>query len=102
MDRGELARRVANRTQLGHLGTLFTVDVVFDVIGEALAQREDVTIMNFGRFTTMDRLARTGAQSAHGRDPRVTGLDGAGIQAGQGPQGRPEYTLDRLCGTPKP
>ena len=65
MDRGELARRVANRTQLGHLGTLFTVDVVFDVIGEALAQREDVTIMNFGRFTTMDRLARTG------RNPRT-------------------------------
>ena len=65
MDRGELARRVANRTQLGHLGTLLTVDVVFDVIGEALAQREDVTIMNFGRFTTTDRSARTG------RNPRT-------------------------------
>ena len=65
MDRGELASRVANRTELGHMGTLLTVDVVFEVIGEALAQKEDVTIMNFGRITMMDRSARTG------RNPRT-------------------------------
>ena len=65
MDRGKLSTRVANRTGLGHMGTLLTVDVVFEVIGEALAQKEDVTIMNFGRFTTMERSARTG------RNPRT-------------------------------
>ena len=33
MDRGELASRVTNRTELGHMGTLLTVDVLFEVIG---------------------------------------------------------------------
>lgn len=65
MNRGELASRVANRTELSHLATLLTVDVVFEVIGEALARKEDVAIENFGRFTTVDRSARTG------RNPRT-------------------------------
>lgn len=65
MDRGELASRVADRTELSILGTLATVDVVFEVIGEALARNEDVTIVRFGRFTTTDRSARTG------RNPRT-------------------------------
>ena len=35
MDRRELASRVTNRTELGHMGTLLTVDVLFEVIGES-------------------------------------------------------------------
>ena len=58
-----------NRTGLGHMGTLLTVDVVFEVIGEALAQKENVTIMNFGRFTTKDRSVRTGRNPRTGEAP---------------------------------
>ena len=65
MDRGEVARRVAGRTGLDHLVSLAAVDVVFEVVGEALAQGEDVTIVGFGRFTTRRRTAR------RGRNPRT-------------------------------
>ncbi len=65
MDRGEVARRLAGRTTLGPLASLRAVDAVFEVIGEALAQGEDVTIVGFGRFATKRRMARTG------RNPRT-------------------------------
>ena len=65
MDRGEVASRVANRTSLSHLASLLAVDAVFEVVGEALAQGEDVTIVGFGRFTTKRRMARSG------RNPRT-------------------------------
>ena len=65
VDRGEVARRVAGRTSLSQLASLLAVDVVFEVVGEALAQREDVTIVGFGRFTTKRRMARSG------RNPRT-------------------------------
>ena len=65
MDRGEVARRVAGRTGLGQLASLAAVDMVFEVVGEALAQGEDVTIVGFGRFTTRRRMARSG------RNPRT-------------------------------
>ena len=65
MDRGEVARRVAGRTSLGQLASLLAVDVVFEVVGEALVQGEEVTIAGFGRFSTKRRLARSG------RNPRT-------------------------------
>ena len=65
MDRGEVARRVAGRTGLSRLASLAAVDVAFEVVGEALAQGEDVTIVGFGRFTTRRRTARSG------RNPRT-------------------------------
>ena len=65
MDRGEVARRVAGRTGLGQLASLAAVDVVFEVVGEALAQGGDVTIVGFGRFTRRRRMARSG------RNPRT-------------------------------
>ena len=65
MERGEVARRVAARTGLDQLASLAAVDMVFEVVGEALAQGEDVTIVGFGRFTTRRRMARSG------RNPRT-------------------------------
>jgi len=47
------------------LASLLLVDVVFEMVGEALAQGEDVTIVGFGRFTTKRRMARSG------RNPRT-------------------------------
>ena len=65
MDRGEVACRVAGRTALGQLASLAAVDVVYELVGEVLAQGEDVTIVGFERFTTRRRMVRGG------RSPRA-------------------------------
>ena len=72
MDRGEVARRVAGRTGLGQLGSLAAVDVVFEVVGEALAQVEDVTIVGFGRFTMSRRMGRSGRNPRTGEDLEIS------------------------------
>ncbi|MYB14760.1 MAG: HU family DNA-binding protein [Rhodospirillaceae bacterium] len=65
MNRSELERRVAERTGLASSAAKGTVDAVFDVIAEALANGDDARVSGFGVFGTRARPARTG------RNPRT-------------------------------
>ena len=65
MNRSELGERLADRTGMTKAGAKNAVDGVFDVIGEALANGEDVRIFGFGTFATRARPARTA------RNPRT-------------------------------
>ena len=65
MNKSGLAKHLAGRTGITKAAAKDTVDGVFEVIGEALANGEDVRLPGFGTFGTRERPARTA------RNPRT-------------------------------
>ena len=60
MNKREMADRLAVGTGLDKAAARDAVDGVFEVIGEALANGDDVRIAGFGTFNVKIRSARTG------------------------------------------
>ena len=60
MKKSDSAGRVADQTSLSRSAAGNAVDAVFEAVGEALANGEEVRIGGFGMFTTKSRPARTG------------------------------------------
>ncbi len=61
----DLAAEVAGRAPLTKAQAKSAVNAVFEVIRDALANGETVSVTGFGRFSTKSRPARTG------RNPRT-------------------------------
>ena len=59
MNKGQMADRLAARTGLNKAAARVAVDSVFETIGEALANGEEVRIAGFGSFGTRSRPARS-------------------------------------------
>ena len=85
MNKTEMADRLAAPTGLGKGAARGAVDGVFAIVGEALADGEEVRLPGFGTFGTRSRPARTG------RNPR-TG-EGVSISASISPTFRAGKTL---------
>ena len=85
MKKSDIAGRVADRTGLNRPAAGDAVDAVFEAVGEALAEGEEVRIVSFGTFGTRKRPARTG------RNPR-TG-ESLEIPASTAPTFKPGKTL---------
>ena len=85
MKKSEIADRVADRAGLSRSAAGNAVDAVFEAVGEALANGEEVRIAGFGTFTTKSRPARAG------RNPR-TG-ERLEIQASTAPAFKPGKAL---------
>ena len=85
MNKSDVAERLAERTGMSKAVARDAVDSVFAVIGEALADGEEVRIAGFGTFGTRNRPARTG------RNPR-TG-DAVSIAASTSPTFKAGKTL---------
>ena len=93
MNKTEMADRLAARTGLSKSAARDAVDGVFAIIGEALADGEDVRLPGFGTFGTRSRPARTG------RNPR-TG-EAVSISASTSPTFKAGKTLkDTVNGNP--
>lgn len=65
MNKTELGERLADRAGMTKAAAKHAVDGMFEVIGEAMANGEDVRILGFGTFGTRARPARTA------RNPRT-------------------------------
>ena len=65
MNKTEMADRLAARTGLSEGAARDAADGVFAIVGEALADGEEVRLPGFGSFGTSSRPARTG------RNPRT-------------------------------
>ena len=65
MNKAEMTDRLAARTELSKGAARDAVDGVFAIVGEALADGEDVRLPGLGSFGTRTRPARTG------RNPRT-------------------------------
>lgn len=66
MNKSELGERLASRTGMNGAAAKDAVDGVFDLIGEALANGDDVRILGFGNFGARNRPARTGRHPGTG------------------------------------
>ena len=85
MKKSDIADRVADRTGVSRWLAKDAVDVVFEAMGETLANGEEVRVAGFGTFGTRNRPARTG------RNPR-TG-ESVSIQASTAPVFKPSRNL---------
>ena len=65
MNKSELTDRLADRLGVSIGAAIDAVDCVFETIGKALANGEEVRIFGFGTFRNRNRPARTG------RNPRT-------------------------------
>ena len=90
MNKSEIADRMAGRIGLGKSAAREAVDTVFEAIGEALANRGGGADRRVWNLRRQEPSGPYRAQPAHRREPVDTGVEGAGVQAGQGAQGRRE------------
>ena len=60
MNKSEIGDRLAGRLGLNKAVAKEAVDGVFEAIGEALANGEEVRLAGFGTFAARSRAARTG------------------------------------------
>ena len=60
MRKADIAAQVAGRASLTKAQAKSAVDAVFEVIRDALANGDTVSVTGFGRFSAKSRPARTG------------------------------------------
>ena len=87
MKKSDIAGRVADRIGLSQSAAGNAVDAVFEAVGEALGNGEEVRIAGIRNLRNKKPPGSYRAQPADRREPVDTGLDRAGVQAGQGAQG---------------
>ncbi|MEE9381328.1 MAG: HU family DNA-binding protein [Hyphomonadaceae bacterium] len=66
MNKGELARAVADSAGLSQSDAGKAVDAVFDAVAGAVKRRDSVAIAGFGTFLAKTRSARDGRNPATG------------------------------------
>ena len=71
MNRSELARTFAERTETTPRQARETIDSLVDLITETVAKGEDVAISGFAKFRRVDRAARMGRNPATGEPVRI-------------------------------
>ena len=83
MNKTETADRLAARTGLNNGAARDAVDGVFAIIGEALADGEDVRLPGFGTFGTRSRPARTGRNPRSGEAVSISASTSPTFRAGK-------------------
>ena len=78
-----MADRLAARTGLGKSVAKEAVDGAFAVIGDALAQGEEVRVAGFGTFGTRSRPARTGRNPRTGQAVSISASTSPTFKAGK-------------------
>ena len=71
MNKVEIAEHLAARAGMDKGAAKDTVDGVFEVVGEALANGEEARILGFGTFGIRNRPARTGRNPRTGESVRI-------------------------------
>ncbi len=83
MNRTELGERLANRKGMTKAAAKDAVDGMFEVIGEALANGEDVRILGFGTFGTRARPARKARNPRTGESIEIAASTAPTFKAGR-------------------
>ena len=83
MKKLDIAGRVADRTGLNRSVAGNAVDAVFEAMGEALANGEEVRIVGFGNFSTRTRPARTGRNPRTGEAISISASQSPSFKAGK-------------------
>ena len=83
MNKTEMADRLAARTGLSKGAARDAVDGVFAIVGEALADGEDVRLPGFGTFGTRSRPAHTGRNPRTGEAVSISASTSPTFRAGK-------------------
>ena len=83
MKKSEIAGRVADRIGQSRSAAGNPVDAVFDAVGEALANGEEVRIAGFGTFGTRKRPARTGRNPQTGESLSIPASNAPAFKPGK-------------------
>ncbi len=83
MNKGEMADRLAARTGLNKAAAREAVDGVFEMIGEALANGDEVRMAGFGSFGLKSRPARTGRNPRTGEPVSISASKSPSFKAGK-------------------
>ena len=83
MKKSDIAGRVADRIGLSRSGAGNAVDAVFEAVGEALANGEEVRIVGFGTFGTRNRPARTGRNPQTGESLSISASTAPAFKPGK-------------------
>ena len=80
----ELAARVADKLSVPKATADASVTALFEIIGEALARGESVSIPGFGTFSVKDRAARQGRNPRTGEAIEIAASKVASFKPGKG------------------
>ena len=84
MNKSDICDRMAGRLGLGNSAARDAVDTVFEAIGEALANGEEVRIAGFGTFRARSRPVRTGRNPQTGEVLSIPASKTPSFKAGKG------------------
>ncbi len=84
MNKAELIDAVASRASLTKTDAAGAVDAMFDAITNALSNRNTVSLIGFGTFSTTDRAARTGRNPRTGETINIAATVVPKFKAGKG------------------
>lgn len=71
MNKAELIEIIASSADISKVKAGQAVDAFVAAVSSSLKKREDVTLVGFGTFTTVDRAARTGRNPATGKEIKI-------------------------------
>ncbi|MCY4489820.1 MAG: HU family DNA-binding protein [Deltaproteobacteria bacterium] len=83
MKKSDLAAQVARRAPLTKAQAKSAVNAVFEVILDALANGETVSVTGFGRFSTKSPPARTGRNPQTGESVAIAASKTPSLKAGK-------------------
>ena len=83
MRKADLAADVSGRASLTKAQARSAVNVVFEVIRDALADGDTVSVTGFGTFATRSRAARTGRNPRTGESVAIAASKAPSFKAGK-------------------
>ena len=83
MRKTDIVAQVAGRASLPKAQGKSAVNAVFEVIRDALANGDTVSVTGFGRFSTKDRPARTGRNPRTGETVAIAASKALSFRAGK-------------------
>ena len=84
MNRNELVDAVASKTELRKSEAGRAVDAVFESIGEALKEGDEVRLVGFGTFSVSSRAASEGRNPRTGEKIKIAASKQAKFKPGKG------------------
>lgn len=83
MNKSEMIQAVAEKANLSKTQAAEAVDAVMDVIREALAKDDTVTLIGFGTFSVRERAGRTGRNPRTGEEISIPASKVPGFKPGK-------------------
>ena len=83
MRKADIAVEIAGRASLTKAQAKSAVNAVFEVIRDALANGDAVSVNGFGRFSTKSRSARTGRNPRTGESVAIAASKAPSFKAGK-------------------